>query len=1258
MKKFLSLVLALVMTMSLVTISAGAKDFTDADKVTYTEAVDVLSAVKVIDGYTDGAFKPTTQLNRGQAAKILCNMILGPTTASALKADAAPFKDVAADNTFAAYIAYCAKEGIIDGYTDGTFRPTAPLTGYAFMKLLLGALGYDKDVEGYNGGNWSINVAKRALAIGLDDGLVAEFDGTKIVTREEACLFALNTLKADMVEYDAKTNISVGGAEVVIAGSKAKEVANNAKTETIFEDDTMQFAEKYFTNLKLNDAARDDFARPSNQWKVKAETIGTYSQTPDLTYTKKVKSGAIYADLGLGSKIESKNVKVYVDGVPVTNNVALVKGGETGLGVDGDSIGNGVLTEVFYDDKADTVEVIQINTYVGTVAKSVKATDAKDAYIVIAPEAVRPAGGNKEFETDEVFEDDAVVLYTYSKQGTGAVKSVVVAESVEGTVTESQNKVIDGEKSQSVAIDGETYKTALKFTGEEVGNITVKGDYKVYLDEYGYMIKIEEVENLSSEYALVLALRGSNSFDSNRAKLLFGDGTEKVVDTAKDYTKASNKVNQWDIVSYKVEDGVYTLKSVPAAKQVSAANQGLNDFVLINSKAAVTVNGTAAKLMTNSNTTFVVKDVADDEINAYTGVKAVPTIKTTASVTADVYAYSKNAMATIVFVLADNDAIIEDENNKSLYLSSASVSNLIHDNTGDYFTYNAIVNGEITTVKVDEDTVSNGVTAKNLKGMFNSYSTDSKSVITKVNAYANTFSTGASKEYLSGTGISKTSADYTVTLGTKAGPNATLTVDDNAKIFYVDKDGKISESSYSAIAVDDNDVVYAYVDEYLVKTLVIEEVKDGVVDTGTGTGRTENFTWDAKVFSNGVARVTVTANRPEYIDNSTALSYSYDVYVNGALYDTVSSSLTSEDIAISSDTATSIWTNSMWMPLDPSDVVTVKNLQFTNLTAQSYKLKIVDKNGKDLKDQLSKPIASGWVIPASTTTSKAVQFKSGLYSAGTFDIVKVENATYTGTLPTGTAHSTGANIIALKADTKGYVVITVDTTNLTAAPVTYDITSETAALTNGTGVALSTFGVSGTEAGNKLKITADTANSYSLTGNAAGESVRLQVALGSAVNSATYSVDVTVKVGGKTLTKTGVTNSAADLGYVTMNGDYEIKDADVTVTVTPKLKATSVTHTIGSFEYVINFNRKLADANTTAGISVSVDDATNGVVSATIVGKTLVVKLANELATGKTITVAANELVDADYAGNDNSAAINCKVAVSGTPATETWTIS
>ena len=91
MKKFLSLVLALVMTMSLVTVSAGAKDFSDSTKIQYKEAVDVMSAVKVIDGYADGSFNPSATLTRGAAAKIICNLILGPTTASALVADAAPY---------------------------------------------------------------------------------------------------------------------------------------------------------------------------------------------------------------------------------------------------------------------------------------------------------------------------------------------------------------------------------------------------------------------------------------------------------------------------------------------------------------------------------------------------------------------------------------------------------------------------------------------------------------------------------------------------------------------------------------------------------------------------------------------------------------------------------------------------------------------------------------------------------------------------------------------------------------------------------------------------------------------------------------------------------------------------------------------------------------------------------------------------------------------------------------------------------------
>ena len=90
MKKFLSLALALVMSLSLVTISAGAKEFKDDSSIKYDEAVAVISAIGVVDGDTDGSFRPQDNLSRGAAAKIICNLLLGPTTASALVADAAP----------------------------------------------------------------------------------------------------------------------------------------------------------------------------------------------------------------------------------------------------------------------------------------------------------------------------------------------------------------------------------------------------------------------------------------------------------------------------------------------------------------------------------------------------------------------------------------------------------------------------------------------------------------------------------------------------------------------------------------------------------------------------------------------------------------------------------------------------------------------------------------------------------------------------------------------------------------------------------------------------------------------------------------------------------------------------------------------------------------------------------------------------------------------------------------------------------------
>ena len=825
MKKFLSLVLALVMTMSLVTVSAGAKDFTDDSEITYKEAVDVISALGVVDGYSGGDFRPDDVLTRGAAAKIICNLILGPTTASALNAGTAPFKDVPVTNTFAGYITYCSQQGIISGYADGTFRPTGTLSGNAFMKMLLGALGYDSSIEGYTGPNWTVSVIKQAVGIGLDDGN-DEFVGSKAVTRQEAALYAFNMLQATMVEYDQQNTIVVGDITINTTSSR-KDVVNNDKNESISEDNKMQFAERYFDDLKLSDGT-DDFARPANVWRLKAEKIGTYAKEADASYTAKVAVDDIYADLDLGSSVDKKDVTVYEDGAELKDKaVDITKNDDTEFGA------NGVLTEVFYDDDDDTVVITMVNTYVGTINRSVAAKGNKDAYVEIAVEDVKPDGANgvEDFETAETFEDDAYVLYTYS-QSADEVKSVALAEEVTGTVTRAENSVKDEDVKKALTIGGTKYNASKMIAGEDIGNVSVDEEYTVYLDAYGYMIYVEQNDEIG-DYALLVDTQDKSNFSSNRALLVFADGTEKVVDTTENYSNGKDKITNATIVTYRVdEDGDYTLKPVDSKKVYetdsnnevnfgdgsSAYTDGVTDFSMINDKAGITLTrGTT--VTSNSSTVFVVYDDSNDDYSVYTGIKNAPTISASSSAKVEAFAYCKSGkMATVMFIFVQDSSIIEDSSKNTLFLAKESVSNLIHDKDGDYYEYQAVVNGEVKTVKVDESL------GKTQNGMFKSYSVDKYGVITKLNAYT-TYTDGSTKQYLTGSGVDKVSADYTVILDTKD-KNETISVADDAKFFYVDEDGNIESSSYRSVSKDSNDKVYAVVDEYLVEFLVIEEVDD------------------------------------------------------------------------------------------------------------------------------------------------------------------------------------------------------------------------------------------------------------------------------------------------------------------------------------------------------------------------------------------------------------------------------------------------
>ena len=693
MKKFLSLVLALAMTMSLVTVSAGAKDFTDNSKIDYKEAVDVVSSVGIVDGYEDGAFNPQNTLTRGAAAKIICNLILGPTTASALRADTAPYSDVPTTNNFSGYIAYCQKEGIISGYADGTFKPGASLTGYAFMKMLLGALGYDSSIEGYTGANWSIAVGKRAIGIGLDDGN-DNFVGVNAVTREEACLYAFNTMKATMVDYDSKITVDTNdGGSVTVGNNSAYELSNSSKTDGYIKDDgKMQFAEKYFDKLK-GVADTDDFGRPATTWKYDGDTIGTYADDADATYVvedAKKDLSVLVTDsdyLGYSAKDVKDTADVYRNG-KLMGEYADLDNKDT-------LAGKGDIIEAYENDDNDVATIVirsytyaKIDDVDNDLSSSLKnkgasvGVDLKDidgtnmgTYYDNHDDDDKVLNG---FDAD-TYEEGTVLAVAISDKDDTTILDSYVAKSVKGTPTAARQVAKDSTYNVTagdITIDGTKYVYAAQMTGIEDGeNVDFDNEYTVYLTAEGYALAVDGAAFATLDDVYYVAgvytenTRGTINYYAQAISVT--DGTEHQLklagQTAGDltYDADDNKFDNQNTTGLYVmteDDDKYTAKKyigqdgyTVVEDTLSSSVDSASTVIRFTASGKNAYNNSASKNETASrlyldDTTFFIgieKDSTDIDIKTATGKMSVDK----ASSGLNVYAIYKDGKDDAVFVI-------------------------------------------------------------------------------------------------------------------------------------------------------------------------------------------------------------------------------------------------------------------------------------------------------------------------------------------------------------------------------------------------------------------------------------------------------------------------------------------------------------------------------------------------------------------------------------------------------------------------------
>ena len=1210
MKKFLSLVLALVMTMSLVTVSAGAKDFTDSSKITYSEAVDVMSAVKVIDGYAEGDFRPTATLTRGAAAKIICNLILGPTTASALVADAAPYKDVPTNHTFAGYIAYCQKEGIISGYADGTFKPAASLTGYAFMKMLLGALGYDAEVEQYTGANWSINVAKRAMNIGLKDGLIGDFNGVKAVTREEACLYAFNTLQATMVEYSAKTSVSTNGTTVVIAGSEAKDVVNTGKTDSnIDKDGKMQFAEKYFEDLKL-DKTSDDFGRPANKWNVKKEEVGTYANTPDATFTKKVTKADVYNAIGKTVYDDLKDgdatLTTYFDGDGTKVKAADVDSTWANKNDTGkvNSTGNGDLTEIYVDDD-NNVTIVTIRTYVFQAAtdydakkESVNLTQdgSKADNLTNAAKTIVLNDRTVEAEDYAVVKDlkaDDYVLVTAVKNGSGYdVKSVEKAEVK--TVEVSGYKLNDSVDAASTTYKYNANADSIKGTSYNVGKQAT-----LVLDKYGYIIAVEESVVLS-DYVYIEKFGSTSSLNAKAlANAIFADGTDAEI-TVKEVLGVKNKTT---IANYGTSmAGWYTYSKNTANEYTlyaieSKYNQKADSFsgiteVSVNGKVNP-IKGALSGVLANDDTVILVSD-KDDDITVYTGVKNFPGVKlTSASSKATVSAVVKtsNGYASLVYIDVDGSATITgDKNSNLVYVVEYDGKYVTKDNET-FYKY-TVLDGE-DEVKIEADNQIQNITGS-VYGVAN-YLTKSGDRYTdfqlvKQDKDVVVYGTGSSDiKQSAGTlvlGADKfvVASDAKITLVTTKGA-AVLNKD-------ADADYEVSANMTAKELVDALATANTYTYTYAGKTTdsdneVLKELYVTVTAATASNGNNNQntnteagtATVDYTVASNGTLRYKLNYTAPSYVADNATVKFDLDVYASGKFYDTISYQ-NGKKLSAGEFTVTD---RAFGYPDDEELTFEMSNISFSAVKVE-YKGTGAKVTGQDK------------TLTVGTDTLDFTLDTTATSGTVNYTVTQGKNTLKTGSIDLATSKVVSVTGLTITDDAA--VVVTI--TGMDALTEMYKVTLPTV-----TGYTFSTIPAAA-----------------ATTGVAVGTEVYVYVTADSA--PAAYGVEVAV-AGYDTVVLTDTTKT--QVAKITMS-----KDVTLTATATAIAALAqdgAATASTDGKTITVKFNRDIADGAT---FTTDGDAVITGV---TVSGKTATITLNNALATGKKITIGT--VKDAVYAANTAS---------------------
>ena len=150
-------------------------------------------------GYADGTVRPNGKITRAEVATIFFRLLDDDTRAKYWSSEN-DFSDVSADKWYNNAVSTLSNMGVIGGYADGTFRPDAPISRAEFAKIAVSftqnngsaVYNYFTDVKTTDWFAPYVTAAKDAgLIEGYSDG---SFKPESKITRAEACAIVNRTL--------------------------------------------------------------------------------------------------------------------------------------------------------------------------------------------------------------------------------------------------------------------------------------------------------------------------------------------------------------------------------------------------------------------------------------------------------------------------------------------------------------------------------------------------------------------------------------------------------------------------------------------------------------------------------------------------------------------------------------------------------------------------------------------------------------------------------------------------------------------------------------------------------------------------------------------------------------------------------------------------------------------------------------------------------------------------------------------------------